>query len=197
MNRLMHFSFARSWIVLAVSVVLSMPFASAQQAPLRGAQEAKVRQASAVIPLPKSKSEGLTRASSSHSKDSNTSPSTTSGLLGSFFALTVVLMVFFGFVLMVKRVWPSTSPSKMPREVFEVIACSQVQSKQTWMLMRFGNKLLLVCQQPGQTQVISEITDQAEIQRIVAICEKPHPSEAAFLSFSWQSLLGGQQSATG
>lgn len=194
MNGLKNSFFAKLWIGFALLVAVSMPFANAQQASRRGSSETNVRQASAVIPLPKSKSDGLTRPGEAYTKERSASPTGASGLLGSFFALGMVLVVFFGFVLIAKRVWPSTSAGRMPGDVFEVLASSELQPKQTWMLMRFGNKLLLICQQPGQTQLISEISDQAEIQRIVSLCEKPRSSESASRSFSWQSLLSGQQS---
>jgi len=193
MNGLKTSFFAKLWIGFALLVAVSMPFANAQQASPGGSSVANVRQAGAVIPLPKSKSDGLTRLGEASTKDRGASPTGASGLLGSFFALGMVLVVFFGFVLIAKRVWPSMSPSRMPRGVFEVLASSELQPKQTWMLMRFGNKLLLVCQQPGQTQLISEISDQAEIQRIVSLCEKPLSSESDSRSFSWQSLFSGQQ----
>ncbi|MFM8214753.1 MAG: flagellar biosynthetic protein FliO [Pirellula sp.] len=193
MNILVHSFIAKLWIGFVLLVLVSMPFASAQQASVRGSSETNVRQAGAVIPLPKSKSDGLTRPGEAYPKDRSASPTGASGLLGSFFALGMVLVVFFGFVLIAKRVWPSVSSSRMPREVFEVLASSELQPKQTWMLMRFGSKILLVCQQPGQTQLISEISDQAEIQRIVSLCNKPRSSESDSPSFSWQSLFSGQQ----
>ena len=186
--------FAKLWTGFVLLVVVSMPFASAQQASVRGSSESKVRQASSLIPLPKSKSDGLTRPGEAYTNQRSASPTGASGLLGSFFALGMVLVVFFGFVLIAKRVWPSTSAGRMPGDVFEVLASTELQPKQTWMLMRFGNKLLLICQQPGKTQLISEISDQAEIQRIVSLCGKPRSSESASRSFSWQSLLSGQQS---
>lgn len=193
MNGLKRSFFAKLWIGFALLVAAPMPFANAQQASLGGSSGANVRQAGAVIPLPKSKSDGLTRPGEAATKHRGASPTGASGLLGSFFALGMVLVVFFGFVLIAKRAWPSLSSSRMPREVFEVLASSELQPRQTWMLMRFGNKLLLVCQQPGQTQLISEISDQAEIQRIVSLCEKPRSSESESRPFAWQSLLSGQQ----
>lgn len=189
---------AKLAILWAVLVMGSMQGAVAQQATSRSTPDTKVRQASSLTPLPKPKSDALASSGQSYArKGQEPRSSASSGLLGSFFALGIVLAVFLGFTFLVRRAFPSMVRRRMPREIFEVIASSEVQPKQTWMLMRFGNKLLLVCQQPGETRLISEITDQLEVQRIVALCEKPHPSDTALESFSWQSLLGNQRSATG
>jgi hypothetical protein len=63
--------------------------------------------------------------------------------------------------------------------------------------MRFGNKLLLVSQQPGETRVISEVADPKEVERMIALCEKPHQPGAAFPSFSFPSRRMTEPTAIG
>jgi flagellar biogenesis protein FliO len=45
-------------------------------------------------------------------------------------------------------------------------------------VVRFGKKLLLVSQQPGQTQTLSEISDDEEVDRLTGICESNLPSSS-------------------
>ena len=123
--------------------------------------------------------------------------SSTSAALSTMLALGMVLAVFFGLALIVKRTWPTPTNNKLPTEVLQIVGRVELQPKQYWMLMRFGNKLLLVCQQPGETRLISEVNDEDEVLRLVALCEKPHRSDAAFSGFSLQSLTGSARSITG
>ncbi|MFM8570965.1 MAG: flagellar biosynthetic protein FliO [Pirellula sp.] len=118
-------------------------------------------------------------------------------MLNTVFALGIVLSLFFGATVLIKRTWPQSVTRRMPSEVLEVLAIAEMQPKQQWMLMRFGGKLLLVCQQAHETRVIAEVTDQQEIDRLVALCEKPHQTGAALGSFSLKSQFRTSRAITG
>jgi len=122
--------------------------------------------------------------------------SSTQGVFGTLSSLGMVVCLFFGLVFLLRRILPESSRKKLPSEVLEVIGTAQWSPKQQWVLMRFGRKLLLVSQQSGETRVVAEETDPLEIDRMIALCEKPHRNDAAFSSFSLPAIWNHQRSAT-
>jgi len=187
------------WAMLGLPTLgwLSIPV-SAQEAAIARAQDPQFRLATSRTPLPKPTSLAAARSSNSvELEKAQARKSTSSGALGTFFALGIALTLFFGSVLIVKRIWPNVAKKKLPSNVLEVIATTELLPRQQWMLLRFGSKLILVCQQQSQTNLIAEVTDEAEIQRLLSQCEKPHDRSAAFPSFSLDILRKNQQAAIG
>lgn len=187
------------WAMLAFAIIgsLSIPI-SAQETPNTPAQAPQRHLASSRTPLPKPTSLATARASyNTQLERPAAQKSTSSGVLGTFFALGIALTLFLGSVFVVKRIWPNVAKKKIPKEVLEVIATTELQPKQQWMILRFGSKLILVCQQQSQTNLIAEVTDESEIQRLLIQCEKPHDRSVAFPSFSLEKLRTNQQATTG
>jgi flagellar biogenesis protein FliO len=90
------------------------------------------------------------------------------------FSLGIVVCLFLGVAWMAKRAMPAGS-AKLPNEVVEVLGRSTIAPRQQVYVLRFGRKLLLISQQPGQTQTLSEITDEEEVIRLAGICEANSP----------------------
>ncbi len=104
-----------------------------------------------------------------------TSPWTTLFSVG--FSLGIVVCLFLGVAWVAKKSMPAGS-SRLPNEVVEVLGRSTIAPRQQVYVLRFGRKLLLVSQQPGQTQTLSEITDEEEVIRLAGICEANLPRSA-------------------
>ncbi|MFN7874858.1 MAG: FliO/MopB family protein [Pirellula sp.] len=104
-----------------------------------------------------------------------TSPWTTLFSVG--FSLGIVVCLFLGVAWIAKKSMPAGS-SRLPNEVVEVLGRSTIAPRQQIYVLRFGRKLLLVSQQPGQTQTLSEITDEEEVIRLAGICEANSPRSA-------------------
>ncbi|MFN7289420.1 MAG: FliO/MopB family protein [Pirellula sp.] len=93
------------------------------------------------------------------------------------FSLCIVVCLFLGVAWVAKKSMPAGS-SRLPNEVVEVLGRSTIAPRQQVYVLRFGRKLLLVSQQPGQTQTLSEITDEEEVIRLAGICEANSPRSA-------------------
>ena len=70
---------------------------------------------------------------------------------------------------------PVTVIQCLPNEVIEVLGRSTMGPRQQLYVLRFGSKLILVSQQPGETQALGEITDQEEAARLAGLCEANRP----------------------
>lgn len=106
-------------------------------------------------------------------------PSGSMTAAGSGLAIVVGLMLISAWV--VKKSLPR-SARVLPTEVAEVLGRVQLAGKQTAQLLRIGHKLVLVAVTPEGAKAITEITDEAEVQRLLAACEQQagHGSTAAF-----------------
>lgn len=93
------------------------------------------------------------------------------------FSLGIVVCLFLGVAWVAKKSMPAGS-GRLPNEVVEVLGRSTIAPRQQIYVLRFGRKLLLVSQQPGQTQTLSEITDEEEVIRLAGICEENSPRSA-------------------
>ena len=84
-------------------------------------------------------------------------------------SLGIVVGLFLLVVLIARRGGPkSTSP--LPYEAVEVLGRAPLVGRQHVHLVRCGNKLLLVCFYPNGAQTLTEITDPAEVDRLVGVC---------------------------
>lgn len=150
----------------------------------------------AKLPLPKPSTAPKGIASTQGARSPEVQRSSTQGVFGTLSSLGMVVCLFFGLVFLLRRILPESPKKKLPSEVLEVIGTAQWSPKQQWVLMRFGRKLLLVSQQSGETRVVAEETDPLEIDRMIALCEKPHRNDAAFSSFSLPAIWNHQRSTT-
>lgn len=90
-------------------------------------------------------------------------------LMTTFVSLALVLAAFFVLVWFMKRSKPGSS-QMLPSDAVEVLGRKVMSGKQQLNLVRFGNKLLLVSVTQSTTETLGEITDQAEVERILAMC---------------------------
>jgi flagellar biogenesis protein FliO len=101
--------------------------------------------------------------------------------IGSFlsviFSMGIVISLFLGLAWVYKKSLPK-SMGRLPHEVVQVLGRTSISPRQQMYVVRFGKKLLLVSQQPGQTQTLSEISDDEEVDRLTGICESNLPSSS-------------------
>lgn len=192
------------FVIFLLSTAFALPQIATAQSPTTLKDfDPNLRQAVASTPLPKPSPTLNPKATPQTHKDIHAPRANSlqgpsgAGLLKTFFALGFVLATFLALAHLARKTWPPLSKIKLPKEVLQLVASVEFQPKQEWMLLRFGGKLLLVCQQPGKTQLIAEISNQEEIDRIIALCEKPHPSDAAFSGLSLGGILGNSSGAIG
>lgn len=105
-------------------------------------------------------------------------PTSSLGTLFSvLFSLGIVLSMFLGLAWLYRKSQPQ-SAAKLPSEIVQILGRTNIAPRQSMMVVRFGSKLLLVSQQPGQTETLSEITDPIEVDRMAGICESKAPRSA-------------------
>lgn len=86
-------------------------------------------------------------------------------------ALAVVLGVFFLCAALVRRGAKKLN-SRLPDEVVSVLGRVPLAARQFAELVRVGNKLVLVSVTPHGAEPLTEITDPAEIDRLVGLCRQ-------------------------
>ena len=84
-------------------------------------------------------------------------------------ALAVVLGLFLLFATLVRR-GAKKSNGLLPEEVVSVLGRVPLAARQFAELVRVGNKLVLVSVTPAGAEPLTEITDPAEIDRLVGLC---------------------------
>lgn len=110
-------------------------------------------------------------------------PSSSLGTIFSvLFSLGIVVSLFLGLAWLYRKSQPQGS-ARLPTEIVQILGRTTVAPRQSMMVVRFGSKLLLVSQQPGQTETLAEISDPAEVDRLAGICESKS-SHSATQSFS-------------
>jgi flagellar biogenesis protein FliO len=131
----------------------------------------------AVAPIP------LSPRGATNGKALIRTPATGWGAVSSVGAsLGLVLGAFLCVVWLSKRYLPK-SAGPLPKEVVEQLGWAPLVGRQQMQLVRLGNKLLLIAVTPGASaEPLAEVTDQAEVERLSAICRrtKPESSTHAF-----------------
>lgn len=117
--------------------------------------------------------------------DSSPKSSGWSTVLSALGSLTVVLGLFLAVVWFLRRTGP-TSMTVLPSEVFEVLGHSPLAVRQQAQLVRCGGKLLLLSVTAGGAETLAEITEPAEVERLVGLCQQARPNSA---SASFRSLF--------
>jgi flagellar biogenesis protein FliO len=113
-----------------------------------------------------------------YSGEKTTGGSRTLGALVSVgFSLTVVVGLFLGVAWLMRRNLP-TSVRRLPSEVVETLGRTPLAGRQQMHVLRFGNKLLLVCVSPSGVDTLAEITDPAEIDRVAGLCAQNESTSA-------------------
>jgi flagellar biogenesis protein FliO len=132
-------------------------------------QSAPVVEKSPPLPAPPHASLGSERTSSG--------PRTMGAIVTVVVSLAVVLGLFWACAWLMRRGLPSTS-RRLPAEVVDVLGRAPLAGRQQMHVLRFGNKLLLVCISASGVDTLGEITDPAEIDRVAGLCEQQQPQSA-------------------
>jgi len=111
--------------------------------------------------------------------------STWSSTISMVVSLLLVLAIFMGVAWFFRSVAPQPS-RPLSKEVVQVLGRTPLAPRQQMVLIRFGRKLVLVSQQLGQTQTLSEIDDPGEVDHLLGLCEE---SNATSISNSFRDVL--------
>jgi flagellar biogenesis protein FliO len=95
------------------------------------------------------------------------------------------LGVVIGFLLIcawLLRRGAGKSSAGLPREVVSVLGRVPLAARNVAQLLRVGNKLVLVSLTPTGAETLTEVTDPAEVDRLVGLCHQsdPHSTTKAF-----------------
>jgi len=96
-------------------------------------------------------------------------------------SLAAVLGAFLLLAWLMRKASPHGS-AILPTEVFESLGRAPLANRQQVQLLRCGSKLLLVSITPTGVETLAEITDAAEVDRLVDLC-KPNRSQGAAATF--------------
>ncbi len=118
------------------------------------------------------------------------SSSSWTSIISMVFSLILVIGIFLGLSWIFRKTSPSAG-SMLPKEVVEIIGRTPMANRQQLYVIRFGRKLVLVSQQVGQTEVLSEIDDRTEVDHLLGLCEQTNSRN---ISTSFRNVL--QQVAT-
>jgi flagellar biogenesis protein FliO len=147
---------------------LQAPATSARQAIERATHIEPARlslaDSEAPRPLPPAKRDSLSEKSDS--------PRALGAIVSVAGSLAVVLGLFFLLTWLIRRGMPS-STARLPDDVVSVLGKAPLLGRQQLHVLRFGNKLLLVCASASGFEKLAEITEPEEFQRIVGLCDRP------------------------
>lgn len=101
--------------------------------------------------------------------------STWAAALSVFFSLSIVISLFLFIAWLFRKSQPNTF-QKLPTGVLQILGSTFMAPRQQVYVVRFGNKMLLVSHQSGQTQTLGEITDADEVHRLAGLCESNQPT---------------------
>jgi len=93
-------------------------------------------------------------------------------------SLCVVVGFFVVTALMIRRSMPKGLRT-MPLEVVEVLGRSSLIGRQQMYVVRFGNKLLLLWGSPNAVETLSEVSDEAEVTRLLGIFEQSNTNSSS------------------
>jgi flagellar biogenesis protein FliO len=85
-------------------------------------------------------------------------------------SLAIVVGGYLAFLWLVRVVNPTQSNRQLPREVVNVIGKTRFNAHQELQLVRLGSKLLLLLVGTDGTKSIGEVTDPAEVDYLVSLC---------------------------
>ena len=92
-------------------------------------------------------------------------------------SLGIVLGLFMVTMWCLRRGMPKSARA-LPAEVVEVLGRAPLAGKQQMHLIRFGGKLVLAAVSPSGIDAVSEITEPAEVDRLLGYCEQTRSSSA-------------------
>lgn len=120
------------------------------------------------------------RAAATDGKAASTERRTT-GSAGSTFtvivSLTVVIGGFLAVAWFVRKSLPGSAV--LPKEALEVLGRAPLGSRQSALVVRFGNRLLLLSANSAGAETLAEITDIDEVERISQLCRSGRTNSPA------------------
>ena len=137
----------------------------------------------AAAPSPSSKkSIAIPPRGSSNDKAQPRPASSVRALVSVATSLAIVLLMFFGVATLYKKSQASSGSTRLPSDVVQLLGRTTAGPRQSLVVLKFGSKLVLVSQQPGQTETLSEITDADEVERLTKICSSRSdlPAQTSF-----------------
>lgn len=91
-------------------------------------------------------------------------------------ALTIVIGVFLLFTWVLRRGNRAMAGrGQLPADVVSVLGRVPLAARQFGELLRVGNKLVLVSLTPTGAETLTEVTDPAEVDRLVGLCQQNAP----------------------
>ncbi len=91
-------------------------------------------------------------------------------------ALAIVIGVFLLFTWVLRRGGRAmASRGQLPADVVNVLGRVPLGARQFAELLRVGNKLVLVSLTPTGAETLTEVTDAAEVDRLVGLCQQSNP----------------------
>lgn len=108
-----------------------------------------------------------------------------SGLTGNATTTGAALALVVGLLLLTVSIFKKAAPKSqrlLPGEVASVVGRIPLGGKQMAHLLKVGNKLVLVCVSPEGAKPLTEVTDPAEVSRLLGLCEQTgdHSASTAF-----------------
>jgi flagellar biogenesis protein FliO len=85
-------------------------------------------------------------------------------------SLALVLGGYFGFVWLVRTISPASN-TQLPQSVVQVLGRTPFGPKQNLQLVKLGSKLVLLLHGPEGAHPIGEITDPAEVEKLLCQCQ--------------------------
>ena len=85
-------------------------------------------------------------------------------------SMTIVLAIFFLVIWFLRRSLPRQVKA-LPEEAFEVLGTATLSSRHTLQLVKIGSRLLLISLAAGGATSLVEISDEVEVERLLALCE--------------------------
>ncbi len=114
-------------------------------------------------------------------------------------ALAIVLGAFLLFAWAIRRGGKNSLARRgsLPSEVVNVLGRVPIAARQFAQLLRVGNKLVLVALTPDGPTTLTEVTDPAEVDRLVGLCQQSDSKsstktfEHVFQQFTTEPTSGG------
>lgn len=102
-------------------------------------------------------------------KEAGAGGTTLGTLLSVFSSLSVVVGLFLGLAWVLRRTGVGGNQS-LPNEVLQVLGRTNVGPKHQMLLIQFGPKLVLASLHQGEMRVLSEVSEPAQVQRMLSDC---------------------------
>jgi flagellar biogenesis protein FliO len=114
-------------------------------------------------------------------------------------ALAIVIGAFLLFTWAIRRGGKNSIGTRgsLPAEVVNVLGRVPIAARQFAQLLRVGNKLVLVALTPDGPTALTEVTDPAEVDRLVGLCQQSESKsstkvfEQVFQQFTNEPASGG------